>query len=855
MVQLFEQYRLVHKNKHQFLGDLFEQLLNKGFKQNEGQFFTPSPITRFIWDCLPLKHILAEHDGYPKVIDYACGSAHFLTEAVEAINAAKPAENNDWTRESIYGIEKDYRLARVSKVSMFMNGVDKSNIIFGDGLDNAKEKGVENDSFDILVANPPYSVSAFKSHLKLKNNTLSLLDHISNNGGEIEVLFCERIAQLLKSGGIGAVILPSSILSNDSGSYTAARALLLNEFHLRAVVNFGSKTFGATGTNTVVLFLEKRSYPPSDHALAEDNANAIFGDAQFLQEKDKAIFTAYLQHLGVSEEQYNPLRHRTASWEKLLGDLGSEYLNAQAKAILSQIKLSKTQEKLPIAEQQAVKSTAFFAKFVESEKARIALFALLYHQQTLVINAPSDNAKQKEFLGYDWSNRKGAEGIQILNEGGKLYNAQDRFAENTLAALVRSAFGKNVAVKESQKEYAYWVNSVDMIDFSGVNFNKAIRTVETKKLEINSKYPMVTIEEITSTIETGKRPSGGVGLFSEGAYSLGGEHIGKDNGRLDLTTIKYVPQDFFNTAQKGIIKSFDILLCKDGALTGKVCLVRNELDGIDAMINEHVFILRCNELDTQKYLFNYLYSEMGQLQLKANITGSAQGGLNSTNLKKIKIPLPPLNIQQEICKKCEEIDRLYENSRMKIEEYRNTIRTKLHHLYANAPKRIKLSDDLFSLSIGQRVLEKEFVENGTIPAYSANVITPFGKVDKLLFTEFDKPSVLWGIDGDWMTNCVPKDYPFYPTDHCGVLRILQDGVLVEKYVAYALAQEGKAFNFSRTLRASIARVKSLSIPVPDFAEQQKIVHRINRIEQAISILEQRMAGTAEQKKAVLAAYL
>lgn len=36
MVQLFEKYKIVYPSKHQFLGDLFEQLLNKGFKQNEG---------------------------------------------------------------------------------------------------------------------------------------------------------------------------------------------------------------------------------------------------------------------------------------------------------------------------------------------------------------------------------------------------------------------------------------------------------------------------------------------------------------------------------------------------------------------------------------------------------------------------------------------------------------------------------------------------------------------------------------------------------------------------------------------------------------------------------------------------
>ena len=87
---------------------------------------------------------------YPKVIDYACGAGHFLTEAVEAINAITDSnEDNSWVRNSIYGIEKDYRLARVSKISLFMNGAGEGNIIFGDGLENSPEKQIEDSKFDI----------------------------------------------------------------------------------------------------------------------------------------------------------------------------------------------------------------------------------------------------------------------------------------------------------------------------------------------------------------------------------------------------------------------------------------------------------------------------------------------------------------------------------------------------------------------------------------------------------------------------------------------------------------------------------------------------------------------------------
>ena len=68
-------------------------------------------------------------------------------------------------------MKKIIALHGVSKISMFMHGADNGNVIFGDGLDNHNEKiVVENGQFDILVANPPYSVSAFKNHLELKNN-------------------------------------------------------------------------------------------------------------------------------------------------------------------------------------------------------------------------------------------------------------------------------------------------------------------------------------------------------------------------------------------------------------------------------------------------------------------------------------------------------------------------------------------------------------------------------------------------------------------------------------------------------------------------------------------------------------
>jgi restriction endonuclease S subunit len=52
------------------------------------------------------------------------------------------------------------------------------------------------------------------------------------------------------------------------------------------------------------------------------------------------------------------------------------------------------------------------------------------------------------------------------------------------------------------------------------------------------------------------------------------------------------------------------------------------------------------------------------------VTGSAQGGINSTNLKTLQIPLPPLELQKEIVSKIEKLEERIEKNRVEIERLR-----------------------------------------------------------------------------------------------------------------------------------------------------------------------------------------
>ena len=852
MVQLFEKYRIVYTSKHQFLGDMFEQLLNKGFKQNEGQFFTPMPITRFIWDCLPVERFIGAN--YPRIIDYACGAGHFLTEAIEAVNhfAKFDKKNNDWVRDRIYGIEKDYRLARVAKISLFMNGAGEGNIIFGDGLENNPDKGIKPNNFDILVANPPYSIKDFTQHLQLKSNTFTLLEKklIGRNGGEIETLFVERIGQLLKPKGIAAVILPSSILSNDSASYTGAREIILQNFYVRAITAFGSRTFGATGTNTVVMFLERFNEPPKRVSLFMDSVDAIFSKADLTDWQDGEILNEYTKQIKLGPDIYRQFARRELTLVELEAN---EYFKMYTNAFAAKnIKAKDNDEYL----------RKFYEYAHEIEREKLLYFALVYQQSTLIITAPADNKEQKDFLGYDWSNRKGNEGIQHTNPGGKLYKDDDRAATGTLAHAVRQTFFDNTpTLTDDQRKYASIVNTRDMLDFSRTSFNKAMSLTVNSRVTFDTKYELKSIAEIFPVIESGSRPEGGVGQISSGVLSLGGEHIDNVSGYLRLDSPKYVPVDFYNKNEKGRVKWHDILICKDGARTGKVALVRDELSQQPAMLNEHVFLLRSDNIMTQSYVFYILQSPIGQALLKSYVTGSAQGGLNRSNLQQIKIPMPPLTIQQQIVTECETLDNEYNTTRMKIEDYRKRIEEIFNELdvISRTPPRtlatLKLVDtDKFVVSIGKRVLNNQLIKDGKIPVYSANVKEPFGYIDELLITDFSVPSVLWGIDGDWMTNYMPKDVKFYPTDHCGVLRCKTSEVN-SRYLVHILEIEGKKRGFSRSYRASIDRIQGITFTVPSRNLQDEAMDKVKAIEAQINEAEKKLESLKGKTAEILKRYL
>ena len=838
VVQLFQRYRIVHEaSGEQFLGDIFEQLLDKGFKQNEGQFFTPTPLTRFVWDSLPL----SRYDTCPKVIDYACGAGHFLTEAVAAINHFIPSDSNHWVRDSIFGIEKDYRLARVSKVAMFMNGAGESNIIFGDGLENSEL--ITPETFDILTANPPYSIASFKQHLMLKRNEFALLPSIGNSGSEIEVLFVERIGQLLKSSGIAAVILPSSILSNSAESYTKAREEILSKFMVRSIVKLGSKTFGATGTNTVIMFLERYSYPPERSSLVIDSVNAILSGQDLTDWEDEDILRGYLELQGLTQEEWGKFLRRSPLLDEL-----PEYF----RKYLDVFSARKDMRKLKAEEY----SRRFWEYVSKVEREKLYYYGMTYKQRTVVILAPSDNAGQREFLGYDWSNRKGAEGIQYDEpRGGKMYMNDDREAEGTLAHVVRQSFSDGeVLMTEDNARYARVVRTSDMLDFSRVGFDASLRLQVKKDIDVESKYPLVKMSSICviniPKSEAESYPADTLASFIDMAsVSSEGEVISKtDRPIRELWSGSY---SFFCEG--------DIICAKMmSSAENMKCAVAEGLTNRIGFGSSEFYTFSCGEKVLAHYLCEFLNLPTVRATAWASVTGTGRLRVPVSFYETMSVPLPPMDIQQQIVSECSAVDAQSASLKAKISDCRTRIETLFREVEAQpAVSRLAFDDKrAFTLAIGKRVLNSELVDGGTIPVFSANVITPFGYVNELLkgVEDFTSASVLWGIDGDFMVNFMHDDIPFYPTDHCGVLRVLTEQIH-PRYAARVLEREGKSLGFSRSYRASLDRVGRITFDVPAIEVQTRAMNEVLQLEAEILQAHIELEDLAGKKGAILKKYL
>ena len=901
---LIQDINLSSSETNHFFGDLFEGLLSKNVHQTEGQFFTPLPIVNFIINSLPQ----FPNKDKVKVLDYACGAGHFLTEFIK-----------HYPKVKVYGIEKSQTLSQVAKIATIINGSLDSRIVFKDSLSlmntmDVRYQGFDRESFDCIIANPPYSVKGFLDTLEQKDRDQFVLsksvdEKAYSTNRSIECFFVERAQHFLKKDGLMGIVLPSSLLSNEN-IYTKTREIIFANFNILAIAVMNSRTFGSTGTNTVILFAQK---------VAKKNSEGLLH--AFIDKKEYTAYTtsgsieSYIQKQGYPKDEYFAFMQDDILGESLENTeifkdyqsnfkpsrvaknlqkewfANSEYYREGLKENSKEYKnlftlfLSSNDYRL-LEETEYRRQFIAFAKDIECRKLNVYIqtdnnvVAILQSPPEKIDNK-SNKAEVVKFLGYDWSNRKGDEGIKYLTSHVQesessdddddkdaeivqainsikyietpLYNPDDDNDVTKFSYALRkhitdmcNRFSFGTTNENCGKSYIGLSNGLlqfakltDMVDFGRTTFNLAIKsTIEKKIAENKYRFPTKRLEQLLlhidgplTKIEKEKiRPEGDIPVVTQEAGNLIAGYTDNTEPIIDLPlivfgdhscTFKYVDFKFVRGA--------------DGTQLIKV----NEEEILSEFLLYFLYAIQIENSDKYERHFKYL--------------------------KNVQIPLPPISIQKRIVTECQNIDTEVLEAKKQIVELQEEITDIVSRVNGDS---IKLGD-IYKISSGGTPSRKKsaYWINGNIPWVTTTEVT------NEIITSTNECITKLGLE-----NSSAKIYPINSliiamygqgatrgrTAKLGIEACTNQAcaVLYEKKIEvetdfvwyYMQSQYEKLRSISHgSVRPNLNAndIANYEIPLPSLSEQKDIVEKIGAIESKIATLKMICDGASARKEAVL----
>ena len=220
---------------HDTQGDLYEYLLSEiSTAGKNGQFRTPRHIIQMIVSLVDPK--LGE-----AVCDPACGTGGFLLGAYQHVLTQHTSPEHRFTGEdgierglvrdkltderqwqvlkerTFHGYDFDTTMVRIGLMNLLLHGIAQPNLGY---MDTLSKRYDEKDCYDVVLANPPFQGSIDKGdiHEELRLKTT-----------KTELLFVNRMMNLLRIGGRAGVIVPDGVLFGSSKAHRRLREMLIEE--------------------------------------------------------------------------------------------------------------------------------------------------------------------------------------------------------------------------------------------------------------------------------------------------------------------------------------------------------------------------------------------------------------------------------------------------------------------------------------------------------------------------------------------------------------------------------------------------------------------------------------------------
>ena len=290
-------------------GDAYEFLMtmyasNAG--KSGGEFFTPQEVSELLAEIT-----VVGKKSVNKVYDPACGSGSLLLKFAKVLG-----KNN--VRQGFYGQEINITTYNLCRINMFLHDInfEKFNIANGDTLTDPKHW--DDEPFDCIVSNPPYSTKWDGD-----NNPLLINDPRFSPAGVLapknnaDLAFTMHMLSWLSTTGTAAIVEFPGVLYR-GGAEQKIRKYLVDNNYIDTIIQLPANLFFGVGIATCIIVLKKSK---TDNKTLFINASAQFVKAgnknklteenrltilnAFKERKDNPYFAALVDNADVAANDYN----------------------------------------------------------------------------------------------------------------------------------------------------------------------------------------------------------------------------------------------------------------------------------------------------------------------------------------------------------------------------------------------------------------------------------------------------------------------------------------------------------------------------------------------------------------------
>lgn len=297
------------ENKIDLFGDAYEFLMTmyaSSAGKSGGEFFTPQEVGELL-----ARIVIMDKTSVNKVYDPACGSGGLLLKFAKILGK----EN---VREGFFGQEINLTTYNLARINMFLHNINYNNFNIARGDTLTHPEHWDDEPFDAIVSNPPYSIKwAGKENPILINDERFSPAGVLAPSSKADLAFTMHMLSWLSSKGTAAIVEFPGVLYRGGAEQKIRKYLIDNNF-VDCIIQLPDNLFFGTSIATCIMVLKKSKKDNStlfidatkecvkvtnNNKLTDENIENIV--KTFTDRKDIDYVSKLVSNKEIGENDYN----------------------------------------------------------------------------------------------------------------------------------------------------------------------------------------------------------------------------------------------------------------------------------------------------------------------------------------------------------------------------------------------------------------------------------------------------------------------------------------------------------------------------------------------------------------------